>query len=106
MRTDSTPGRTLLATSIEMSEPCSGGKLLSPCPFTDIFMRNRDQFMLLGRNSKPGEKREAIVVLPVVIKLGPSNVLKRVRSMIMNRHFFALCCRRYSFNLPIKRLSH
>jgi hypothetical protein len=78
-----------------MCEPHNDGKLLSRCPFIDIFMRNRDQFMLLGRNSTPGEKREAIVALPVTIKLGLLYVLKRVASMIKNKHFFSLCWRRY-----------
>jgi hypothetical protein len=95
MRTDSTPGRRLRATSIGLCEPYSGGKHPSPCPFIDIVIRNRDQFMLLGRNSTPGDKREAIVALPDAIKLGLPYVLKRVGSMIKNKHFFALCWRRY-----------
>ena len=85
----------MLATSIGMYEPYSDGKLWSPCPFIDIFIGNRDQFMLLGQNSTPGEKREPIVVLVVVVRLDLRNVLTRVGSMTKNRHFFALCWRRY-----------
>jgi hypothetical protein len=87
-----------------MCEPCSDGKLRSPCPFIDIFMRNRDPFMLLGRNSPLGEKGEATAVLPVVMILGLPNVRRRAESMIKNRYFFVLCWKRFSFNLRLEGL--
>jgi len=51
--------------------------------------------MLSGLNSTLGGKREAFVVHPVVIDLGLPKALKRLLSMIKNRHFFALCWRQY-----------